>query len=55
MVYCNALNVKLPNSQHDKLKSEIKSGTKITLSLSSNLIGSSNDEALYLQIVNQLI
>ena len=38
------LNVKLSNSQHNKLKSGIKNGTEVTLNLSSNLIGNSNDE-----------
>ena len=38
------LNVKLFNSQLNKLKSTIKNGTEITLNLSSNLIVNSNDE-----------
>ena len=38
------LNVKLSNSQLNKLKSGIKNGTKVTLNLSSNLIGNSNYE-----------
>ena len=33
------LNIKLSNSQLNKLKSRIKNGTKGTLNLSSNLIG----------------
>ena len=37
----NTLYVELPVSQ---LKSEIKIGPEITLKLSSNLIGNSNDE-----------
>ena len=40
----NNLNVKLSNSQHNKLKSAIKNATEVTLNISSNLIGSSNDE-----------
>ena len=44
MTQYNTLNVKLSNSQLNKLKSEIKNGTEVTLNLSSNLIGSSNDE-----------
>ena len=32
------------NSKLDKLKSEIKYGTEVTLNISSNLMGSSNDE-----------
>ena len=37
------LNVKISNSQLDKLKSATKNRTKVTLNL-SNLIGNSNDE-----------
>ena len=44
MAQYNALNVKSLNSQHNKVKFGIKNGTEITLNLSSNLIGSSNDE-----------
>ena len=44
MTQYNTLNVKLSNSQLNKLKSAIKNGTGVTLKLSSNLIGSSNDE-----------
>ena len=41
----NSLNVKLSNSQLKKLKSVIKNETDEILTLSSNMIGSSNDEA----------
>ena len=34
----NALNVKLFNSQLNKLKSAIKSGSEVTLKLSSNVV-----------------
>ena len=44
MIQYNTLNVKLSNSQLNKLKSAIKNGTEVTLNLSSNLNGSSNDE-----------
>ena len=44
MTQYNTLNVKLSNSQLNKLKSAIKDGTEVTLNLSSNLIGTSNDE-----------
>ena len=44
MINYNTLNVKLSNSQLNKLKSKIKNGTEVTLNLSSNLIGNSNDE-----------
>ena len=40
----NILNVKLSNSQLNKLKSEIKNCTEVTLKLSSNVVGDSNDE-----------
>ena len=40
----NTLNVKLSNSQLTKLKSGIKNGTEVTLKLSSNLAGDSNDQ-----------
>ena len=43
MTQYNPLNVKLSNSQLNKLKSAIKNGTGI-LNLSSNIIGDSNDE-----------
>ena len=36
--------MKLSNSQLNKLKSAVKSGTEVTLNHSSNLIGNSNDE-----------
>ena len=41
------LNVKLFNSQLEKLKSEIKNGTEVTLNFSSNVIGNSNDETYF--------
>ena len=34
----------MSNSQLNKVKYEIKSGTEVTLNLSSHLIGNSNDE-----------
>ena len=36
------MNVKLSNSQINKLKSAIKNGTDVMLSLSSNMIGNSD-------------
>ena len=44
MTQYNSLNVKLSNSQLNKLKSAIKNETKLILRLSSNMIGNSNDE-----------
>ena len=46
MTQYNSLNVKLSNSQRDKLKLDTKNGTKVILNLSSNEIRDSNDEAL---------
>ena len=39
-----SLNVKLSNSQLNKLKSAIKNETEVVLRLSPNMIGDSNDE-----------
>ena len=47
MTQYNTLNVKLSNSQLSELKSGIKNSTKVTLNLSSNVIGNSNDEASF--------
>ena len=44
MTQHNTLNIKLSNSQLNKLKSGIKNGTEITLKLSSNVDGDYNDE-----------
>ena len=44
MTQNNSLNVKLSNSQLNKLKSAIKNGTDVILRLSSNMIGNSDDE-----------
>ena len=38
------LNVKLSDSQINKLKSAIKNKTNVVLKLSSNMIGNSDDE-----------
>ena len=44
MTQYNVLNVKLSNSQLNKLKSGIKNGTEVTLNLPSNVVGSFNDD-----------
>ena len=44
MTKCNTLNVKLSNSQLNKLKLGTKSGTEVTLKISSNVIDDSNGE-----------
>ena len=45
MTQYNSLNVKLSNSQLNKLRSAIKNGTDVILRLLSNMIGNSDDEA----------
>ena len=45
MIQYNSLNVKLSNSQLNKLKSAIKNRTDVILRLSSNMVGNSDDEA----------
>ena len=44
MTQYNSLNVKLSNSQLNKLKPAIKNETEVVLRLSSNMIGDSSDE-----------
>ena len=44
MTHYISLNVKLSDSQINKLKSAIKNKTKVVLKLSSNMIGNSDDE-----------
>ena len=44
MTQYNSLNVKLSNSQLNKLKPGIKNETDVSLRLSSNIIGNSDDE-----------
>ena len=39
----SSLNVKLSNSQLNKLKSSIKNETDVLLRISSNMVGNSND------------
>ena len=43
MTQYNSLNVKLSNSQLNKLKSSIKNETDIVLRISSSMVGNSND------------
>ena len=43
MTHYNSLNVKLSNSQLNKLKSSIKNETDVVLRISSNMVGNSND------------
>ena len=44
----NIFNVKLSNSQLNKLKCEIKNGTDVTLKFSSNVVCHFNDENNFL-------
>ena len=57
MTQYNTLNVKLSNSQLNKLKLGIKNCTEETLKISSDLVVDSNDEnnfshKLYLIVIN---
>ena len=44
MTQYNKLNIKLSNSQLNKLKSAIKNETEVVIRRSPNMIGDSNDE-----------
>ena len=48
MTQYNTINIKLSNSQINKLKSRTKNGTKVILKISSNIVGYSNDENNFL-------
>ena len=45
MIQYNSLNVKLSNSQLNKLKSSIKNETDVVLRISSNMVSNSNDNS----------
>ena len=47
MTQYSTLAVKLSNSQLNELKPAIRNGTKVTLNLSLNVVGDSNDETNY--------
>ena len=47
MTQYKTLNVKLSNSQINKLKSGLKNGTKVTLKISSNVVGDSNEKIIF--------
>ena len=49
MTQYNSLNVKLSNSQLNKLKSSIKNETDVVLRISSNMVGNSNDNTNFPQ------
>ena len=48
MTQYNTLNLKLSHSQLNELKSGTKNGTEVTLKLSSNVVGDSNDAKNFL-------
>ena len=50
MTQYNSLNIKLSNSQFNKLKSAIKNETEVVLRLSSNMVG--DDETNFPHIIN---
>ena len=47
MTQYNSLNVKLSNSQLNKIKSSIKNETHVVLRISSNMVGNSNDSTIF--------
>ena len=47
MTQSNSLNVKLSNSQLNKLKSSIKNETDVVLRISSNMVSNSNDNTKF--------
>ena len=47
----NTLKVNLSNAQFNKLKSGIKNGTEVTLKLSSNVFGDSNDDNIFRKMI----
>ena len=51
MAQYNTLNVKLSNSLINKLKSETKNGTEVTLKLLSNVAGNSNENNFPLKLL----
>ena len=49
MTQCNSLNVKLSNSELNKLKSVMKNETNAVLRLPLNMIGNPNDETNFIR------
>ena len=52
MTLCYSVNVKLSNSQFNKLKSGVKNGTEVTLDFSPNVIVDFNDETNFHITIN---
>ena len=48
MTQCNTFNIKMSNSKLYKLKSGINNVIEVTLKLSSNVIGNSNEDINFL-------
>ena len=55
MTQYNSLNIKLSNSQLNKLRCAIKNKTDVILRLSSNMIGNSDDEANFTNFTELLL
>ena len=55
MAQYNRFNVKLSTSQLIKLYLGLKNGTEVTLKISSNVVGDSNDKNNFLLSYNYLI
>ena len=55
MTQYNSLNVKLSNSQLNKLKSAIKNETEVVLRLSSNMIGDETNFTHKLLLINRQV
>ena len=51
MTQCNSLNLKLLNSELNKLKFAIKNGTDMILRLSSNMVDNSDDAISFSHIL----
>ena len=52
MTQYNSLNVKLSNSQLNKLKSSVKNETDVVLRISSNMASNSNELLLLIFLMN---
>ena len=55
MTQYNSLNVKLSNSQLNKLKSAIKNETDVVLRISSGMVGNSNDNTNLLLLTDRQV
>ena len=55
MTQYKSLNVKLSNSQLNKLKSSIKNETDVVLRISSNMVSNLNDNTFLMNFPNELL